>query len=125
MGTHWHFECPEHEPPLLSEDEFTQHTEDSYYRDGIEMALSRPLREDYSADDSYFQAHARRFLYRHPRCHLNLVSEEGERRLLEIEGRSLADGQAQLLRTEIAALQAQVMERMEQLEQVQIRQARQ
>ena len=85
MSTYWYFECTEHDPPLQSEDEFTQHTDDAAFKRGVELALNRDgivspwVGEWYEASD-YFERNARRFLVNHPKCPLRLVSEYGERR---------------------------------------------
>jgi len=104
MSTYWYFECLDHDPPLRSEDEFTQHTEDEHFRRGVALADARPV--DEGEDDSYwrmksvrfggtdseeamtrayFTMNARRFLAQHPHCRLGLVNEYGERRELREE----------------------------------------
>ena len=88
MSTYWYFECPNHNPPLRSEDEFTQHTRDIYWQHAMELADSRPVdRWDrpYSYRDdimewraaAFFDSNARRFLADHPYCRLRVVSEYG------------------------------------------------
>lgn len=94
MSTYWYFECLSHEPPLRSDEEFTQHTGDRHWDRAMELAANRPVETDDSywmrrsigSDvervDSYFNMQARSFLSRHPDCHLGLVNEYGERREL-------------------------------------------
>lgn len=87
MSTYWHFECLDHDPPLKSTDEFTQHTEDPYFWAGVRLAHQRPLPRDrdsrywqtYDIAD-YFTDHANAFLVQHPSCRLCLINEYGERR---------------------------------------------
>jgi len=79
MSTYWYFECTQHDPPLRSEEEFTQHTGDSYFDHGIRMASERPISDDFESSD-YFVVNAARFLRQHPKCELAIVSEYGERR---------------------------------------------
>lgn len=82
--------CLDHNPPLKSEDEITQHVGDRYYDTAVRLINARPLADedtwngwyrgyDESGADSYFESHARRFLYQHPTCRLCLVSEYEER----------------------------------------------
>jgi len=103
MSTYWYFECLDHDPPLRSEDEFTQHTDDEWFRQAVAMASNRPVEDiddgywrmlsvrfggmDSEEDMSraYFTGNARRFLLRHPHCRLGLVNEYGERRELREE----------------------------------------
>ena len=92
MSTYWYFECVDHDPPLRSEEEFTQHTDDAHFHAALELAASRPVHENNSywalgpltSDEervrSYFSMNARRFLSKHPSCHLEVVSEYGDRR---------------------------------------------
>jgi hypothetical protein len=81
VSTYWYFECMDHDPPIQS-DEFTQHTDDDSYRQGIRLALSRPLDPEYvNSDDyegGYFESNTRSFLGQHPGCHLQVVNEYGE-----------------------------------------------
>lgn len=76
----------DHDPPILSDDEFTQHTDDEHFLHGVGLAKDRPLREKkFTYRDGgreYFDRNARRFLISHPKCTLELVSENGERRTL-------------------------------------------
>ena len=76
MSTYWYFECLSHSPALPSQDEFTQHTNDSAYWAAIEMASRRPLAAD-SLPGEYFGDQAYRFLVQHPSCELGLVNEYG------------------------------------------------
>lgn len=91
MSTYWYFECVAHTPPLRSDDEFTQHTDDSAFKRGVELALNRAdidspwTGESHEAAD-YFERNARRFLVQHPECPLELVNEYGERQPLVPEG---------------------------------------
>lgn len=89
MSTYWYFECLSHDPPLVSDDEFTQHTDDSHFRHAIDMANNRPVGEwvDESDDPSrnYFDSNARRFLRGHPTCALGLFNEYGHRRPPELK----------------------------------------
>lgn len=90
MSTYWYYECMDHSPPLRSGDEFTQHTDDEWFRQGVDMAKSRPQPEDdgsywssYHLDDYgrarlYFRMNALKFLYFHPTCHLRFVNEYGD-----------------------------------------------
>jgi hypothetical protein len=84
MSTYWHFECIDHVPPLASE-EFTQHTDDAPYHQGIELAAARPLdpawwESNQGGAKSHFERNARSFLDSHPACRLEAVSEYGDRR---------------------------------------------
>ncbi len=95
MSTYWYFECLDHEPALQSSDEFTQHTDDDWFRQGVELAKSRPQPEDdgsywqgrFSSDreqsQAYFRMNALKFLHFHPSCRLGLIDEYGTRRTLE------------------------------------------
>jgi hypothetical protein len=87
MSTYWYFECLDHAPTLRSSDEFTQHTDDSSFKNAVELANSRPIPDDWtdraSLSDDYFTANACRFLSRHPKCQLGIVSEYDDRRLLD------------------------------------------
>lgn len=83
MSTYWYFECLDHTPALLSPDEFTQHTDDGAYKAAVTLAGQRPIEAaDYSAGTGHFERNARSFLSQHPTCHLGVVSEYGEHRLL-------------------------------------------
>lgn len=95
MSTYWYFECQDHDPPLQSSDEFTQHTNDLHFKTGIAMAQTRPQPEDqgeywqgiFSTDieqsRAYFRMNALKFLHFHPTCRLGLINEYGERTSLE------------------------------------------
>lgn len=78
MSTYWSFICLGHEPPLWSDAEFTQHTNDAPYRHALELAASRPV-ERASETADYFDRNARDFLVCHPTCPLAIESEYGER----------------------------------------------
>jgi len=91
MSTYWHFECLNHEPPIRSVDEFTQHTDDLHYRHAVALVDSRPVPRyaDDESDlevDNYFDRNARRFLFGHPHCEIDAVSEYDDRRPLTIGG---------------------------------------
>lgn len=97
MSTWWYYECLSHDPPLVSADEFTQHTKDRYFIRGVELIGERPVEADdsywgidhWATDErtgAYFNMNARRFLKDHPTCRIGLVNEYGERR--GIEGQS-------------------------------------
>jgi hypothetical protein len=79
MSTYWYFECASHEPPIRSDDEFTQHTDDDAFRTALGLARMRPIGQDQEGDD-YFSRRAIWFLKQHPACELAIVSEYGERR---------------------------------------------
>lgn len=86
MSTYWYFECKDHDPPIRSHDEFTQHTDDFYYDRGVQLALNRPVPEewwDIISLSEYFAHNALRFLSAHPNCNLELVNEYDQRRNLE------------------------------------------
>lgn len=95
MSTYHYFECLDHDPPLQSEDEFTQHFNDEWFRQGIELAKSRPVPADegeywqggHASDDersrAYFRMNALKFLHFHPTCHLGIIDENGQRQALE------------------------------------------
>lgn len=85
MSTWWDFECLDHEPPLRSEDEFSQHTDDAAFKRALELAASRPVPAEWWDDEryGYFERNALRFLQAHPKCRLGIISEYGERRGLE------------------------------------------
>ncbi len=87
MSTYWYLECMDHDPPLKSFDEVTQHTDDVYYRRAVELVHQRPLDPDWEntyyrdgSADTYFEGHARAFLVQHPQCTVGLINEYGERR---------------------------------------------
>lgn len=87
MSTYWYFECLDHDPPLRSEDEFTQHTDDAAFKRALELAGSRdgitsPWAGEWYDTGDYFERHARRFLVAHPKCRLGIVNEYGEHRTL-------------------------------------------
>lgn len=88
MSTYWYMECLSHDPPLRSENEFTQHTDDQYFAAGIRLIAERPLVIDWDEinynDGSplgYYYINAIRFLDQHPKCEIGLLNEYGERRL--------------------------------------------
>lgn len=81
MSTYWYFECLDHDPPIRSGEEFTQHTGDSAYKAGIAMANASTIPDAWSTDD-YYGNNARRFLRAHPECEIGLVNEYGEHRPL-------------------------------------------
>jgi hypothetical protein len=90
VSTYWYFQCLDHTPPLTSEDEFTQHTDDAAFHRGVKLAASRPLPTEDELDDlglhlsdDYFSRNARRFLLAHPACSLGLLNEQGDRRALD------------------------------------------
>jgi hypothetical protein len=84
VSTYWYYECLDHDPPIESHDEFTQHTDNDAFRHGIELAQDRPIREKdfewHNASLEYFDNNARRFLRQHPTCRLGIISEYQERR---------------------------------------------
>lgn len=86
MSTYCYFECLNHEPPLRSENEFTQHVGDSHWHHAMELMDSRPVDADdsywssqfFSNEDqsnSYFDMQARSFLHQHPTCDIGIVTE--------------------------------------------------
>lgn len=82
MSTYWYFECLDHNPPLRSEEEFTQHTGDSAFNRAIELAQSRPVTYEWHSGigesvDTYFEGNARQFLVKHPTCCLQIMNEYG------------------------------------------------
>jgi hypothetical protein len=89
MSTYWYFECLDHDPPIRSREEFTQHTRDKRWDHAMQLANNRPVTRDTSywstplgATDedrshSYFDMNARDFLADHPTCRLGIVSEYG------------------------------------------------
>lgn len=95
MSTYWYYKCLEHDPPLISDDEFTQHTDDYAFREGVWLAntrvewieLERRAEEagmHLSADhDHFLRTNAMRFLRGHPKCKLGLVNEYGDEADLE------------------------------------------
>lgn len=99
MSTYCYFECLDHDPPLRSVDEFTQHVGDRYWDHAMELIDSRPLEEDNSywamtldeahATDAYFNMRARAFLSKHEACRIGIVTEYGER--LDRAGRSCGE----------------------------------
>lgn len=96
MSTYWRFRCLSHDPPLVSEEEFTQHTEDASFWNGLALAIRRTEwieieraageRWDFDWNDDYFARNARRFLRNHPFCKIDLLNEYGESRNLDVEG---------------------------------------
>lgn len=90
MSTYWYFECLNHEPPLRSGEEFTQHTRDRHWDRALELAANRPVEiddrywslgsvPDSARSDAYFGMQARSFLSEHPTCRLGIVNEYGDR----------------------------------------------
>lgn len=91
MSTEWFYECLEHHPPLKSDSEFTQHTDDVYFEHAMLLASQRPVmyseEERYNmgsawSSEAYFDMNAREFLVNHPTCLLGIISEYGERRTM-------------------------------------------
>lgn len=84
MSTYWYYECLDHDPTIESQDEFTQHTDDSHFEAGVRLAQSRPVvPKDFEFHDrsrDYFDGNARRFLIHHPTCRLGLINEYRDRR---------------------------------------------
>jgi hypothetical protein len=97
MSTYWHYECLDHSPTLQSDEEFTQHTDDKWFKQGVEMAMNRPQAEDdgsywrggFEGDGgeagAYFRMNALKFLHFHPTCRIGLINEYGERRELDAD----------------------------------------
>jgi hypothetical protein len=87
VSTYWYFECMEHDPPLRSDEEFTQHTNDASFERAVALAWMRPLVEDPEVFGSvaadYFERNAHAFLVKHPHCRVEMVSEYGVRQALE------------------------------------------
>jgi hypothetical protein len=89
MSTYWHLECESHDPPLRSEDEVSQHT-DHHLTEVREMWSQRaeivamPDYFEYTGGDPYFGPNALRFIVRHPRCTVRLVSEYGDTEPIEL-----------------------------------------
>jgi hypothetical protein len=93
MSTSWYFECLDHEPPIVSDMEFTQHTDDEHFQRALKLVEARPLAEEPGvcpSDDpgriasfEYFDRNARQFLRQHPHCSLGLLNEYGDRRPVE------------------------------------------
>ena len=90
MSTYCYFECLNHEPPLRSENEFTQHVGDRHWDHAMTLMDSRQVEEDnsywssrFGSDaeqvDAYFNMQARSFLHQHPTCDIGIVTEYGER----------------------------------------------
>jgi hypothetical protein len=86
MSTYWYFECMDHSPALRSVDEFTQHTDDHYFKHAVHLANARPLQElgdELNGQiEQYYDGNARRFLVSHPACRIELVNDYGVRRAL-------------------------------------------
>lgn len=87
MSTYWYYECADHDPPIRSREEFTQHTDDEHYKSGIDLLEVRPVVRDdsywtFSGSDAeraerYFTMQACSFLVDHPKCHIRIVNEYG------------------------------------------------
>jgi len=84
VSTYWYFECLDHTPPLVSDGEFTQHTDDDPFRRAVTLAQHRPVAGPWDGPPpaSHFESNARRFLAAHPACRVGLVNEYGEHRPL-------------------------------------------
>lgn len=112
MSTWYYFECLDHTPAIKSEGEFTQHTDDSYYKRGIELAMSRPLeRKDDEYDGSmtgHFETNARHFLIQHPTCNLGIIDEYGRRSSLPYERVKALSSEALILEHEISELRQEL-----------------
>lgn len=95
MSTYWYYECLDHDPPMQSGDEFTQHTDDEWFKQGVKLAMDRPqpaddgeywcgrFTDDHQRSRLYFRMNARNFLHSHPTCKIGLIDEYGRRRRLE------------------------------------------
>jgi hypothetical protein len=81
----------DHEPPLQSVEEFSQHTADRHFLHGVELLAQRPVERDETywftahtepepvRSDLYFDMNARRFLADHPKCRIGLINGYGDR----------------------------------------------
>lgn len=83
MSTYWYFECLDHDPPLRLGEEFTQHTEDRAFWDGVSLIDQRPLADEFGAwywttPDGYFHSNAVKALLAHPHCRIGLTSDTGK-----------------------------------------------
>lgn len=93
VSTYWYFECLDHDPPIQSGPEFTQHTDDRHYFRAIELLMTRPVEavndywtatgDDDHKVDRYFEMNATGFLSEHPKCRIGFVNEYGERRTVQ------------------------------------------
>lgn len=97
MSTYWYLECLDHDPPLQSAEEISQHTDDEYHRRAVQLVNERPLDPEWEntywqsgSASTYFEAHARRFLVDHPKCNVGFFNEYGERRTAGDKGHLLA-----------------------------------
>jgi hypothetical protein len=93
LSTYWYFRCDSHTPPVESDEEFTQHTNDSAFRHGLELLKQRPVSYDDMVSQKgegdvasdYFAGNAVRFLQHHPHCKITVINEYGVEWPLEDE----------------------------------------
>lgn len=118
MSTYWYFECLDHTPPLRSDGEFTQHTDDDLFWEAVALAGKRPLPEYRGPWDGWqFNRNAHLFLYEHPKCRLALVNEYGEHRALDTTELELKQRQIESLERQAENLRAEADELRAQVEQ--------
>lgn len=84
MSTYFYFRCLQHDPPLKSREEITQHRDEHLDR-AVQLAQGRPVYHFADYIEEYFGQNALRFLAEHPECPVDIVSEYGE--VIPIEGR--------------------------------------
>jgi hypothetical protein len=89
MSTYWHLECISHDPPLVSDDEVSQHT-DAYLDSARDMwarreeliAIDDVLRGSPTWSgiqfDTSFDRNAWRFIRQHAKCQVQLRNEYGD-----------------------------------------------
>lgn len=106
MSTYWHYECLSHPGGLISADEFTQHSDDRYYDQGVALIAQRPVERDdrywsllagtsdEDRTDLYFSMQARAFLSEHPTCVIGIIDEYGERGPLPAQTTPAVEGPA-------------------------------
>ena len=90
MSTWCYYQCLDHQPPLVGDEEFTQHVGDRHWDRALALIAQRPVDLDeryleaYSSlvgdeeiTDAYFGGNARRFLNHHPTCRIGVIDEYG------------------------------------------------
>lgn len=77
MSTYFYYRCLQHEPPLVSEHEVTQHR-DEYLQTAIDFASGKPLWQCGPWFASYVQEFATEWLQQHENCPIDVISENGD-----------------------------------------------
>lgn len=96
MSTYWRLRCLDHDPILVAEGEFTQHTDDEYFKAAVRLVAQRPIdieailedaNERFDSVSLYYTGNTARFLRDHPKCKLDMISEYGVTREIETQNK--------------------------------------